>query len=900
MKSDGSSGWRDAHPIADQMLGAGRRGPDTLHSWWSKLDGTGAPAAEVGGKAAAIDRLVGGGNPVPPAAALGIAAYRTFVAAGRLEQFLARLPVNVEPADLAEDAERVEQAFLDAPMPTELRTAFEEAYRSVSGGYLVAVRSSATAEDLATASFAGQYRSLLDVGPSGLEQAVRLCWASLWAPGARAYRHAQGLDGLNVAMGVIIQRMVLAEYSGVVFTIDPTAPWAEVLRVEVVEGLGEGLVSGAVTPEVFHVRRTGLTPVEQNAPPFLGEVARRAMAIEESFGGPQDIEWSVGDGGLRILQARPVTTIAAVAEDGFDTRPTDGAVFTPAGVGEMLPGVMPPLLWTVNAPMLEDAFGALYDGLGIRPPSSLGPMLGRYRGRAALNLSLLKAAARRMPGGSGAEVERQYLGRVLTEQTEAAPRLGARLARLGPARRALRLRKRVQREAAVFIEATDLAVALDLDPRSASTPTLLAYRRGVRDLARVGVRVEVAVAAAAAANYRGLEIALERWLGPDEAPLAAQRLTAGTVAEQAGGCAAVLSFWDVHCDYCSVPQVAQAVYDGPVSETETRLDALGEDGLGFERIVRAGLHRAGSTALYAGPTWEEDKDSFWAVLRQCRGLRPEDGPPAWMRAASAEGGEYLAELEHRIRSTRKWRVVRVLTGQIVDIRRRLLRRMVADAATFLRLREAAKSAVLRLGGAERRVTVELAGRLVIAGSLEQVGDEMFLADDEFDRLARGEDGPDRAKIDARRAAHEAMVEAGPLPELFSGMPGRAQPEAVPDGDVLTGWATSPGRVVGPARIVRTLIDGRALVRGEILVGRSTDPSWTPLFLTAGGIVMEEGGPLSHAAIVAREFRLPAVLDVKGATRRIASGMTVAVDGTRGTVEILTGAEPSPQDSVVRQ
>lgn len=518
--------------------------------WCVLLDGSGAPAAEVGGKAAALDRLVGIGTAVPTAAAITVGAYRAFISAAGLEPLLAGLPSAVEPARLAEDAERVERAFLHAPMPPEVRVAVQDAYDQASGGRPVAVRSSATAEDLAAASFAGQYRSFLDVGRAGLERAVRLCWASLWAPGARAYRRAQGLDGLDVAMGVVVQRMVPAERSGVVFTVDPTEPGDQVLRVEVVEGLGEKLVSGEVTPDVFRVRRSDLAVAGQNAPAFLPELARHALSIEDAFGAPQDVEWSVVDGRIHILQARPVTTARAVAGDGFDTRAPDGAVFTSAGVGEMLPGVLPPLLWTVNGPLLEEAFRALYDALGIDPPPSLGPMVGRYRGRAALNLSLLKAAAGHMPGGSAAEVERQYLGRAVTDQEqEVHPRLAARLARVRPAWRALRLRKRVLLDAAVFSEVVDLAVSLDPDLGAAPTAALVAYRRGVRDLARAGVRTEVAVSAAAAANYRRLEAALERWLGTEEASLAAQRLTAGTVGEQAGGCAAVLALWDVHCDY---------------------------------------------------------------------------------------------------------------------------------------------------------------------------------------------------------------------------------------------------------------------------------------------------------------------------------------------------------------
>ncbi|MGQ0804160.1 MAG: PEP/pyruvate-binding domain-containing protein [Actinomycetota bacterium] len=858
---------------------------------WEKLDGAGAAASVVGGKAAALDRLVAAGTPVPLAAALTVEAYASFVEASGLAAFLAALPASVEPAVLGEDAERVERAFLEAPLPPPLRHAIHDAYEYVSGGGPVAVRSSATAEDLAGASFAGQYRSFLGVGLGDLERAVRLCWASLWAPGARAYRHAQGLNDADVAMGVVVQRMVLAERSGVVFTVDPTAPGSESLRVEVVEGLGERLVSGEVTPDVFHLRRDDLSVLDEGAPSFLPALARRALEIEAALGAPQDIEWSVASGAVHILQARPITTEFGLSGDGFDTPPVPGVTFTSAGVGEMLPGVLSPLLWSTNAPLLEDAFKNLYASLGIQPRGPTQPMLGRFRGRAALNLSFLKAAARRMPGGSGAEVERQYLGRVFSDEREPPTRLRHRLGRIRPAWRALRLRKRLVRDADVVCEAARLALEVEPDHQRLRTDALVAYRHRVRDLARFGVQIEVAVAASAAANYRGLEIALERWLGKEEASLAAQRLTAGTVREQAGGCAAVLSLWDVHCDYCQLPEVARAVYEGPVEETEQRLRDLGERGQGFLRIVYQGLRRSGSAALYGGPTWEEQRDSLWSVLRQCRTLRPEEGPTRWMDDAAARGAQYLADLERRIRRTWKWRLTRVLTGQIVDIRRRLLRRMVEDAATFLRLREAVKSTVLQIGGEERRVVRELARRLVERGALEHDGDEFLLSSEELDRLALGHSGPDRLAIQRRRAALDAARDASPLPELFSGFPSaEAETDIEMVDGVLSGWATSPGRVTGTARVVRDLADAHDLVRGEILVGHSTDPSWTPLFLTAAAIVMEEGGPLSHAAIVAREFNLPAVLNVKGATRTISTGTLITVDGSRGTVEVAAQEE----------
>ncbi len=862
--------------------GRGARRP----ALWQRLDGAGATPSTVGGKAAGLDRLIANGAPVPKAAALTVEAYRAFVEEAGLGPSLAAL-ANEAPSRLLDAADDVADPFLRAPLPAPVAEAIGQAYQHASAGGLVAVRSSAVAEDLGSASFAGQYRSFLGVGADGLERAVRLCWASLWAPGARAYRHAIGLDGAELAMGVVVQAMVDAERSGVVFTLDPTGSDPDLLRVEAVEGLGEQLVAGQVTPEVFHERRSDLVALEDDAPPYLRALAEQALGIEERLGAPQDIEWSLAARRLYILQARPVTTGLPSSGDGFDTPPVPGATFTSAGVGEMLPGVLPPLLWTIDGPLLNDAFGALFGSLGIHVAGPPEPAVGRFRGRAALNLSLLKAAARRMPGGSEADGERQYLGRVLTEGgREPSLRRRERLTRLGPALRALRLRRRLVRDAEVFVEAAAFALTLDPDLADAPTTSLLSYRQNLRELARQGMRTEVGVAAAAAANYRSLELLLERWLGPEEGPLAAQRLTAGRVREQAGGCAALLSLWDVHCDYCQLPEVAQAVYEGPVEQTEDRLAALGEPGAVFLRIVREGLRRAGSAALYAGPTWEEDAASFWSLLRQCRGLGPEAGPSVTMAQAAAEGTAFANQLYRRLARSWKWRRTRILTGQIVDVRRRLLGALVHDATTYLRLREATKSAVLRVGGEERRVVRELVRRLVEQGALDSAGDEWFLTDQELDELALGRGGPGPEILERRRTAWEAARAAPALPEVFSGLPPlEREPVIDTGGPVLQGWATSPGRVTGRARVVRDLGQARDLIRGEILVGHSTDPSWTPLFLTAGGIVMEEGGPLSHAAIVAREFRLPAVLNAKGATRRIRTGMTITVDGTRGTVEI---------------
>jgi rifampicin phosphotransferase len=208
----------------------------------------------------------------------------------------------------------------------------------------------------------------------------------------------------------------------------------------------------------------------------------------------------------------------------------------------------------------------------------------------------------------------------------------------------------------------------------------------------------------------------------------------------------------------------------------------------------------------------------------------------------------------------------------------MVRRLVADAREFLRLREELKSAILRLGGEERRVIRE------IADVVDLADDDVWLcSDEELDAFALGATSPDRDLLGARREAVARMSEAPSLPDVFTGPP----PESVQEGhgDALRGRPASAGVATGPARLARSRNEAAALQPGEVLVGVSTDPSWTPLFGRAAAIVMERGGPLSHAAIVARELDVPAVLGVAGALSRIQPGALLRVDGSRGTVDL---------------
>jgi rifampicin phosphotransferase len=806
------------------------------------LDGAhGAEPAIVGGKGAWLDRLAAAGFRVPPAVALTTEAYRAYVRGAGLEPLLARLAADpgADP-----DGDEVAAAFLAAPLPGPVDAAITAAaglVRSAPGARL-AVRSSATAEDMGEASFAGQYRSFLDLTTDDeLRTAVRAVWASLWLPAPRAYRRFHGLGRVDPAMAVVVMPMVAAERAGVAFTVDPGGE-PDHVRVETVSGLGEALVSGEATPDVALVPRASAAVPPGPGPVTADEldlaVARLALGVERAFGAPQDIEWAWDGVRLRVLQARPITTVTTPPDDdGFDTPADPDRRYTTAGIAEMLPGVLPPLLWDVNGTLTEEAFRSLFDGLGALPVAVAAPhgMIGRFRGRAALDLSRLKEIAQAVPGGSEDEVERQYFGPTAAGATSPPPDRGRGLRGLAHDLRVTEVRHRALRSASIAMVAVDRLDEVPVDPAALGDAALLARRRRVLDLAGRLAGAEAAVAAASVAAYRRLELALARHVGEQDADRWAQYVTVGGGPAGLGG--------------------------------------------GFAR-ARA------SMAVVGGPTWDEAGITPPAPARGS-GTGPEGAPAP--RAAA----ERFTELATHLQQLPGWRRHRILTGQLVDARVAALRRAADDARDLLARRERAKASLLALGGEVRRIHLEIGRRLVASGRLEEVADVDLLGDAEL-AVALAGDPPTLAELARRRRWLAEVAEEGPLPVRFVGRPEARRPE-LGGGDVFLGWGAGPGVHHGRARVLRRPGD-EPFERGDVLVATTTDASWSPRFLDAGGIVVEQGGPLSHAAIVARELGIPAVLNLPGIVDRLAgTDVLVTVDGDEGVVVIHDPDRPDDGD-----
>lgn len=802
-----------------------------------------ATASAIGGKAAALARLIAAGHPVPRSVVVTTAAYRAFVVDPEIVALLARL--RGPTADEIDDDE-IDRRFLDAPLPTEVGAALD----AISSMFdrTLAVRSSATSEDLSSSAFAGQYRSFLDVEPSDIDRAVRLVWASLWHASPRAYRRLRDIEDDELAMAVLVIEMIEPVIAGVLFTSDPVGDESSI-RLETVSGTADALVSGEVTPDAFTwPRDTAPLAAAARLGPEIGELVARGLELEATWGTPLDIEFAIDRADrLWLVQARPVTTLEHAPAGSSHT-------LTRAGIAEMLPGVLPPLLRATAGRHVDAGFRVLLDDLGADLTAELdgdptstedGDSFVRFdHSRALLDLERLRSAAATVPGGSVAALDRGYgAGR------SAGPVPTARSAALQFAR-VMRHRRRAVVESEIVIQAIE-RLRDDPDPLADGSgdatidgddtiDALISRWERVDDLGARATAAEMAVAALATAAYEGVERTLGRRLGSDRARELAQRQTARR-RDRTGPL--------VRCVTAELPHRADIDWRRTTWTTAAAALAEGADGRAFLARWHDGLRRSGSRSVFGGPTWEEDPDLAWFAFVADTTAATSSPPAGDARRDPA-------------------------------LRGRFLRREIADATELLDRRERTKQALLDLGGIAHRLVSAIAERLATVGVLADASDIWLLTPTEIHTAsASGRTPPGLPDRRAALARDLAIEVPGGAPTTGSGR----------------GWPASPGVASGRA-VVLTAPRAGAIGRGDVLVARNTDASWAPLFGLARAIVVEEGGPLSHAAIVARELGIPAVVNLPGIVARVrAAGpdAVVHVDGTSGAVSVARAEEAMP-------
>lgn len=764
-----------------------------------------------GGKGASLARMTAAGFPVPRGFCLTTGAYAAAVERADLRTRLAAL-IAAEDWSAVEAA--AEESFASAALTAEVREALLAAYASL-GDVRVAVRSSATAEDLPDASFAGQQETFLNVaGKDAVVDAVQRCWASLWSARAMHYRHARGIDHFAVAMAVVVQTMVDADCAGVAFTADPVSGRRDRIVVEAARGLGEAVVSGTSAGDVYRLDRESLAVVERDlrgGEAILDDgqllaIARAAVALEEAYGSPQDVEFAFTGARLHLLQARPITTLGVVDVEDVPRapEPTKAQRAALTKIAERFPHAPKPLdnvaLVTLSLDPVAHALGRL----GLRMPSA---PLAAARALVWREAFLLPAPK---PGPAILLLPFRlwsWLRRDWNRWWSGSPRQ-----RLTAAGSSGDLASLPDAELVARFESVRTQWAAVMRERGEGTVTMYVAEGIVKLLVKAA-------------------------LGP-------KRVLA-TVGELLGGIESVTL------------EVNEALWRLSRTARDRDVELRG----GVEAFLERYGHREGSSFYLSTPTWRQKPEQVWTLVRT---LAQAGAPP--QRAAAAERAaraknEVLAALRRKplLRALFRWTVERY----------RQLQRFEEDSHFDMTRPLDALQAIAR----------ESARRLIARGLLAAEDEVFLLTQAELAQWLRG-DAPsvaDARVLLRRRAATYAMVDARWTARLH---------EAGGEGTSLTGSGASAGVVSGNARIVLSEADFGRLLPGEILVCPFTNPAWTPLFATAAAVVAETGGVASHAAIVAREYGIPAVLRVAGVTRRVHDGQRLIVDGSAGTVTIV--------------
>jgi len=855
---------------------------------------TPAQAGLIGGKASQLAAARAAGFPVPGGYVVTTAAFRLFLDHAGLQP-----PAAVADAPLDEELlGRLRERVLAASLPPALEQALAERHRAQFGeDGAVAVRSSGSFEDLEGASFAGQYETLLDVrGLAALQTALRRCWASLFTPRVLGYASKQAGGAAELLLAVLVQELVPAEVSGVLFTVNPVTGREEETLVEAVYGLGETLVAGRGGADRYVVdsetgallrqeladkqrwlvpgraaSRTGEEPAspsgthEEALPPELAsrptlqadqlrQLAALGQDLQVHFGLPLDVEWALSQGQLQLLQARPITSLSFAPELGEWTT----ADFKDGGVSS---DVCPPFMASLYETAFEGSMPRYLKDIKLLPEEDTTPYYRVFFARPYWHVGKTKEVLTKVPGYNERHFDRD---------------LGI----------------------AGDYEGDGITTPVTLRGLVRAIPILLALRRGYRR--------QLAIDRVFLATYdekkRPFELPDEELRGlPDEDFRSRYRsLITGLYPETE------ITY------FTTIYNTSNAMLDYKVQQEKAvkaaagRLDPLalvgGLEDLAHLRPVKdlyetlKALHRAGrpvddaTVAAYARrwrhksrkeldlrvPRWDEDLPHVRELLEQ--------GLAAF---ASSRDPEETTRSQHQ--AYRQQRALALQALRWRPLARRAFAKNLEQIRTFAWWREELRDRSSYTYALVRRWTLEAGRRLVLAGVLQDREEVWFVRWSELLAHLAGELSAAALAEQVRRGQRRlrSFRNFDNPNEIGRGhrFRGPAGPPPATGSLLLQGTGACHGTVTGRARVLRSLDDAGRVQQGDILVTVFTDPGWTPVMALASGIVTETGGVLCHAAVISREYGIPAVLAVPGATTQIRDGDLLTLDGSHGTVTI---------------
>lgn len=853
---------------------------------------TGEARALLGGKAAGLHRLRARGAPVPAGFTLTTASFAAVLAANQLGGAARGVRDALAAGDRADAVARgreLADRLAAAEVGSEVAAALADGLAGLGPPGPLAVRSSGVLEDAEGASFAGLHDTFLEVEPEEVGRKVVRCFASIFGERVLGYLADRRVAPDELAMAVVVQRMVPCDFAGVLFTLDPTTGREERALVELVPGTGEALVSGRVDPArvafeeapdagTFRVaEETWTAGVSREARGalrdlLLAELLPRARDLAVAEGLPLDIEFGVAAGELHLLQARPITAVAFAPELGEWTN----ADFNEGGVSA---GVCSPFMWSLYDLIWETHLPEYLVRIGLMPPDEVpGHHWGRtFFGVPYWNVGAVKAALERVPGydernfDEDLGIEKDY-GPEGPRGTPTTP--GTLLRGIGVLVRMYREfgRQRVATEELLRdFEALE-ARWLGIDLEAAEDGLLFDLYEELVRLEYVRVEGTYFMTIFNSSNAKlEFKSSLDALNADRAEPVPYLDLMSGM-----RGLRTLESAHDLHRLIAGLRADPEAVRilegeDLPALVARVAAGPGSDDPLApVAAYVRKHAHHSRRELDPRVPRWGEDLEFVVARVRQAlREYDPARDPEA---LEDAQHARYLAA-RARMDAACGWNALRRWwLGSALDRTR-----------GYCWLREETRDRSTRMYRIVRHYTLEVARRLEARGVLAHVDDVFHLAWHEILAAIRGDRGAAEVRelVEARRAWAARWARFPAPREIGAGF--RRAPEPEDAGGVLRGVGGAPGVARGPAAVVRDLEESGKLRRGDVLVAEFTDPGWTPLLGMVAAVVTEVGGVLSHAAVIAREYGVPAVLSVRGATRRLADGRELEVDGGRGEV-----------------
>jgi len=852
----------------------------------------------VGGKGMSLANLANAELPVPGGFHVTTEAYRQFVSSNNLQDSINEALQHVDasqPSTLETASETIGQLFAHADIPGELANAIVNAYAELPGSNpAVAVRSSATAEDLPDASFAGQQETYLNITGAGqVLEATKKCWASLWTARAIGYRARQGIGAEGVALAVVVQLLINAEAAGIMFTANPLNGGREETVINAAWGLGEAVVGGAVTPDSLTVSkldgsmieretaeklvmtvRTETGTEEKSVPDSLQKVpvlsdeqaaqlTRYGMEIERLYDMPMDIEWTLSDGEFAIVQARPVT---AMPEAPIDWTPPDPkGTYMRTSVADLMPEPLSPLFASMGIPAQREQMQPV-----AKRMTNSNPVLADDYITSINNYAYLNAA---FPPKSW--------WWALTGLLPAYPRLLRTLVPLW--------RDQLHPEYQAFVHSKE-----DLIPVEMSAQKLWTEAQELVNAAAYYVCGLMFATMGASAGSEMLTTNLYNKFAKQDGDPDASVLLMG---------------WDnipVRSEK-SLYDIAQWIRKDK-NLTEYVLNTSSQD---LAEILNDPENGSHPLLNEFASKFQEHLGNFGHIIFQLDFAEdlPLDHPEMMLESIKMylRGEGSNPHERQQVSEEKRIETKETMLARLKGLKRWAFSKALNWGQSMAEVREDALAEIGLAYPKLRELLRELGSRFAEEGAIQDAEDIFWLEKNEISfcvaRLESDQALEDLTRhVEKRKKFNQRVEQITPPPMMpvkkrVMGMKTEtfiAHGEEAQGGKVLKGVATSAGRVTAPARVLHGPEDFDQMRPGDVLITGTTTPAWTPLFAMASAVVTDIGGPLSHGSIVAREYGIPAVMGTGVATHRIQSGQTITVDGTKGEVvlEISDDEEPA--------